>query len=32
MLLSDTYADNIHSYVELMSFDAQQLVEGLGSS
>jgi ABC-type Zn uptake system ZnuABC Zn-binding protein ZnuA len=31
MLLSDTYADNIHSYVELMSFDAQQLVEGLGS-
>jgi len=32
MLLSDTYADNIHSYVGLIGFDAQQLVEGLGSS
>jgi manganese/iron transport system substrate-binding protein len=32
MLLSDTYADNIHSYIDLMRFDVQQLVEGLGSS
>lgn len=30
-LLSDAYADNVHSYVELIRFDAQQLVEGLGS-
>jgi ABC-type Zn uptake system ZnuABC Zn-binding protein ZnuA len=30
-LLSDAYTENVHSYVELMQFDAQQLVEGLGS-
>jgi len=30
-LLNVAYADNVHSYVELMRFDAQQLVEGLGS-
>jgi ABC-type Zn uptake system ZnuABC Zn-binding protein ZnuA len=30
-LLSDAYADNVHSYVELIRFDAQQLVAGLGS-
>ncbi len=30
-LLNVAYADNVHSYVELMRFDVQQLVEGLGS-
>jgi ABC-type Zn uptake system ZnuABC Zn-binding protein ZnuA len=30
-LLSDAYADNVHSYVDLIRFDAQQLVDGLGS-
>lgn len=30
-LLSDAYAGNVHSYVELIQFDAQQLVAGLGS-
>jgi manganese/iron transport system substrate-binding protein len=29
-LLSDAYAGDVHSYVELIRFDAQQLVEGLG--
>ena len=30
-LLSDAYNDDVHSYVELIQFDTQQLVEGLGS-
>jgi manganese/iron transport system substrate-binding protein len=30
-LLSDAYAGNVHSYIELIRFDAQQLVQGLGS-
>ena len=30
-LLNVAYADNVHSYIELMRFDAQQLVQGLGS-
>jgi manganese/iron transport system substrate-binding protein len=30
-LLNVAYADNVHSYIDLMRFDAQQLVEGLGS-
>jgi ABC-type Zn uptake system ZnuABC Zn-binding protein ZnuA len=29
-LLSHAYTDDVHSYVELMRFDVQQLVEGLG--
>jgi manganese/iron transport system substrate-binding protein len=29
-LLSDAYAGDVHSYVELIRFDVQQLVEGLG--
>ncbi len=29
-LLSHAYTANVHSYVELMRFDVQQLVEGLG--
>jgi manganese/iron transport system substrate-binding protein len=29
-LLSHAYTDNVHSYVELIRFDVQQLVEGLG--
>ena len=29
-LLSHAFTPNVHSYVELMRFDAQQLVEGLG--
>jgi manganese/iron transport system substrate-binding protein len=29
-LLNVAYADNVHSYIDLMRFDAQQLVEGLG--
>jgi ABC-type Zn uptake system ZnuABC Zn-binding protein ZnuA len=28
-LLSDAYSGNVHSYVDLIRFDAQQLVEGL---
>jgi ABC-type Zn uptake system ZnuABC Zn-binding protein ZnuA len=31
-LLNIAYADNVHSYIDLMRFDAQQLVEGLTSS
>jgi ABC-type Zn uptake system ZnuABC Zn-binding protein ZnuA len=31
-LLSDAYADGVHSYVELMQFDLKQLQEGLGGS
>jgi len=31
-LLSDAYADGVHSYVELMRYDLQQLQEGLGGS
>jgi len=31
-LLNVAYTDNVHSYIDLMRFDAQQLVEGLGSS
>jgi manganese/iron transport system substrate-binding protein len=31
-LLSDAYADGVHSYVELMKFDLKQLQEGLGGS
>ncbi len=30
-LLNVAYADNVHSYIELIRFDAQQLVQGLGS-
>jgi manganese/iron transport system substrate-binding protein len=30
-LLSDAFTSDVHSYVELMRFDAQQLVEGLGA-
>jgi len=30
-LLNVAYADNVHSYIDLMRFDAQQLVQGLGS-
>ena len=30
-LLNVAYTDNVHSYIDLMRFDAQQLVEGLGS-
>jgi len=30
MLLSDAYTKDVHSYVELMRFNARQLVEGLG--
>lgn len=30
-LLNIAYTDDVHSYVELMRFDAQQLVEGLAS-
>jgi len=30
-LLSGAYAANVHSYVDLMRYDAKQLVEGLGS-
>ncbi|HUS81642.1 MAG TPA: metal ABC transporter substrate-binding protein, partial [Dehalococcoidia bacterium] len=29
-LLSDAYTENVHSYVDLMRFNAQQLVKGLG--
>jgi manganese/iron transport system substrate-binding protein len=29
-LLSDAYAENVHSYVELIRYDTQQLVAGLG--
>ena len=31
-LLSDAYADGVHSYVELMRYDLKQLQEGLGGS
>ena len=31
-LLSDAYAGGVHSYVELMRYDLQQLQEGLGGS
>jgi manganese/iron transport system substrate-binding protein len=30
-LLNIAYASDVHSYIELMRFDAQQLVDGLGS-
>jgi manganese/iron transport system substrate-binding protein len=29
-LLSIAYADNVHSYIEMMRFDARQLAKGLG--
>jgi len=31
-LLSDAYVDGVHSYVELMRYDLEQLQEGLGGS
>ena len=31
-LLSDAFTDSVHSYVELMRFDMQQLKEGLGGN